>query len=218
MSGPFLDSPRDLERRIDRLVEHFRHAEWMFYAQKPKGIPSPSDLLWLLLTDAMDTVRRLPFTELRQVSAVRTYMPGARVTPADFRAMRNARLQAGMPEYDLQEPRQAVNQSAADRMVDVLDLLRFVSGKNADRMRRVCLARAAGMSLEQCGRIWAKGRTDFDRRAMHDIRSRVIGQILDGIAKHFGLVKTSRGFRRLTVREIEQRKKRRQQEERETAQ
>jgi hypothetical protein len=90
-------------------------------------------------------------------------------------------------------------------MVDVLDLVRLVEDRERDRLRRVVLARASGLSIQQCGRIWDKHRIGFDRRAMNDLQQRFIGQILVGLDKHFGLVRTSRGFRRLTVREIERR-------------
>jgi hypothetical protein len=101
--------------------------------------------------------------------------------------------------------RTTVSAADVDRMVDVLDLVRLVEDRERDRLRRVVLARASGLSIQQCGRIWDKHRIGFDRRAMNDLQQRFIGQILVGLDKHFGLVRTSRGFRRLTVREIERR-------------
>ena len=231
MTAPFLDSPAELEKRIDRLVEHFRHAEYLFYASKPRGIPNPRDLLWLLLKDAMHTARNMPDAERAKLSRVGTSMPEVRAAIYDVASLHEleqqdyeaqvSRLRDGMRQYDHIQVRETPSETAIDRMTDVLDLLRFVKagrgGKTVSRLRRCVLARASGLTIEQCGRIWDKHRTDFDRRAMHDLKSLTLGQILVGIEKHFGLVKTSRGFRRLTVREIERRKKARKRQEQEAA-
>lgn len=212
MTTLFMDSPAEREKRIDRIVEHIRHAEWLHSTKKHSRAPTPATLLWLLLEDAMTTVRNTPFDELRQVSQVRSLMPQARVSDNEAWALQVARLSSGMRQWEDKQVRRAVNASDVDRMVDVLDLLRFVQGRDRDRLCRATLARAAGLSIDQCGRVWDRFRTDFDRRAMHDIKQRVVGQVLDGMDRHFGLVRTSRGFRRLTVREIEKRKKRRERE------
>lgn len=217
MSSLFLDKPGELEKRIDRLVEHFRHAEYLFYLKSPKGLPTPHDLLWLLIADAVHTARLLPDVERRMVSRVGSAMPSARETEQEAFVRERSRLMDGMPQYDATEVRVVVHEDASDRMVDVLDLLRFVvgghNGKDVLRMKRTVVARAAGLSIEQCGRIYDKHRLGFDRRAMWDIKQRIIGQVLKGIEREFGLVRTSRSFRRLTVREIEKRRKDRKREE-----
>lgn len=207
----FRDSPEEMEKRIDRLVAHFRHAEFLFYQSKPRGVPNARDLLWLLIAEAVQTARALPDRERAMVGRVGSVLPSVRDTPGDARFRENARLDAGMSQYDRPNVRETVHEAAADRMVDILDLLRFVvggrGGKDAKRMKRCVLARAGGLTIEQCGRIWDRDRIDFDRRSMHDIKSRVVGQILKGIETEFGLVRTTRGFRRLTIREIEARAK-----------
>ncbi|RVC47616.1 hypothetical protein EN781_00325 [Mesorhizobium sp. M4A.F.Ca.ET.090.04.2.1] len=217
MTKLFLDTPKELEKRIDRLVEHLRHAEFLFFNVSKHGLPSPRDLLWLLLSDAMETASNVPRDDLRMVSHVGTVMPGTRDTADLAYAREVARLQAGMPQYDRTSVKSVPSEQAIERMVDVFDLMRFViagrAGKDVLRMKRTVMARAAGLSLEQCGRIWDRHRIDFDRRAMHDLKQLVLGQILKGIEKQFGLVRTSRSFRRLTVREIEERKKARKREE-----
>lgn len=219
MTSLFLDKPAELEKRIDRLVDHFRHAENLFFTKNPHGLPSPRDLLWLLIEDAVHTARSMPFQELRLVQRVASALPATRDTIEAATFRENARLEAGMNQYDTTVVRVAVNESSIDRMVDILDLFRFVvggrAGKDAIRMKRVVQARAAGLSIEQCGRVWDRHRIDFDRRSMHDIKSKVLGQILQGIERTFGLVRTSRSFRRLTMREIEARKKARRRRERE---
>lgn len=215
MTSLFRDKPRDLEKRIDRLVEHFRHAENLFFSRNRRGLPTPRDLLWLLISDAVHTARLMPDEERRAVSRVGSVMPSTRVTVDQAYQVELSRLLDGMPQYDATEVRVVVNQAAADRMVDILDLLRFVvgghNGKDVLRMKRTVIARAAGLSMEQCGRVYDKHRLGFDRRAMHDIKSRVLGQVLVGIEREFGLIRTSRSFRRLTVREIEKRRAREKQ-------
>lgn len=207
----FLDKPAEAEKRIERLIGHFRHAEYVFYASRPTGIPTPRELVWLLLQDAMHTARNLRDEERAMVSRVATVMPATRDTIDEAYQRELSRLLDGMAQYDATEVRQTPNETAVDRMVDILDLLRFVvsgrKGRDVLRLKRCVLARAAGLSLEQCGRIFDRHRIDFDRRAMHELKSRVVGQILAGIERDFGLVRTSRSFRRLTVREIERRKK-----------
>lgn len=211
MAGLFLDKPADMEKRIERLIGHFRHAESVFYATKPRGIPTPRDLLWLLLQDAMHTARYVQDRERAMVSRVGTVMPSTRDTIDEAYQRELSRLLDGMAQYDATEVRHTPNETAVDRMVDVLDLLRFVvagrRGREVQRLKRSVLARAAGLSIEQCGRIFDRHRIDFDRRAMHDLKDRVVGQVLAGIEAEFGLVRTSRSFRRLTLREIERRKK-----------
>ncbi|MES0071877.1 hypothetical protein [Mesorhizobium sp. M0058] len=217
MGSLFLDTPANLEKRVDRLVEHFRHAEYLFYLKTPKGLPTPRDLLWLLVSDSVHTARQMPDLERRMVSRVGSAMPSARETEGERHQRELSRLLDGMPQYDATEVRVVVHEDASDRMVDILDLLRFVigghNGKDVLRMKRTAVARAAGLSIEQCGRIYDKHRLGFDRRAMHDIKGRVLGQILAGIEREFGLVRTSRSFRRLTVREIEKRNKERKRAE-----
>jgi hypothetical protein len=217
VSKLFLDKPDELEKRIGRLLEHFRHAEFLFFNVAKRGLPSPRDLLWLLLCEAMETARNVPRDDLRLISRVGSVGMGARDTADLAYAREVSRLQSGMPQYDQTTVRSVPSEQAIDRMVDVFDLMRFVvagrRGKDVLRTKRVVMARAAGLSLEQCGRIWDKHRLGFDRRSMHDVKMLVLGQILKGIEQHFGLVKTSRSFRRLTVREIEQAKRFRKREE-----
>lgn len=217
MNGLFLDSPSELEKRVGRLVEHFRHAEFIFFQSNPKGLPTPSGLLWILLQDAMHTARNTPDLERRMVSRVGSAMPSTRVTDNAAYQTELSRLLDGIPQFDAKEVRSTVNEAAVDRMVDVLDLLRLIvggrRGKDVARMKRVVLARAAGLTIEQCGRIWDRSRIDFDRRSFHDIKSRVLGQLLAGIETHFWLKRTSRGFRRLTMREIERQTKARKRQE-----
>lgn len=217
----FRDSPQEMERRVDRLVAHFRHAEFLFYESKPRGVPNARDLLWLLLQEAVHTARNMPDAERAMVSRIGSTMPSARAASHDAVGIgaleredyevQVSRLRDGMRQHDHIKVKETPTETATDRMVDILDLLRFVKagrrGKDAQRMKRCVLARAAGLTIEQCGRIWDRDRIDFDRRAMWDIRSRVLGQILKGIETEFGLVRTTRGFRRLTVREIEARAK-----------
>ena len=223
MSSLFRDSPSDLEKRIDRLVEHFRHAESVFFAQAKSGLPTPRDLLWILICDAVKTARLLPDRERAVVSRVPSALPQSRITPDQAYAVELSRLQdnddlarRGMPPKHEPLAREAVNQTDVDRMVDVMDLLRFVvgghNGRDVQRMKRTVLARAGGLTLEQCGRVYDKHRLGFDRRAMHDLKSRVVGQMLAGIEREFGLVRTSRSFRRLTIREIEKRSQRKKRD------
>lgn len=226
MSSLFRDSPADFQRRIDRLVEHFRHAEsvWFVRNDGKKGLPTPRDLLWILICDAVNTSRIIPDKERRMVSKMPSALPQSRVTPDQAYSVELSRLldndelaRRGLPARHEPKVRETVHESDIDRMVDVMDLFRFVvggrNGKDVLRMKRTVIARAYGLTLEQCGRVYDKHRLDFDRRAMHDLKSRVVGQMLAGIEKEFGLVRTSRSFRRLTVREIERRKKMRQREE-----
>lgn len=206
----FFDTPSQLEKRIERMVEHFRHAEWIFENQKllhrkDSRRKATSDLLWLLVQDAMHTVRNMPDNDRRRLAKLPTIMPGTRISFQEAYEIELSRLQAGMSQYDYKEQRSTINQSDVARMVDVLDLMRLVQHRNARLMVRVTLARAAGLSIEQCGRIWDRHRIDFDRRAFHDIKSRTLGQILLGLEVELGLAKSARGLRRLTQREIEHR-------------
>lgn len=206
-----------MEKRIQRLLQHFRHAEYLFFNANRTGLPTPRDLLWLLLTDAMETASNVPRDDLRMVKHVGTVMPATRDTIQEDHARRVARLQSGIPEYDNTSVRSVPSEEAIDRMVDVFDLLRFVvagrAGKDVLRIKRTVMGRAAGLSLEQCGRIFDKHRTDFDRRSMHDIKQLVLGQVLKGIETEFGLVRTSRSFRRLTLKEIDHARRARKREE-----
>lgn len=211
MSRLFLDSPKELEKRIDRMVDHFRTAEYLFYQTKSKGIPNPRELIWLLFQDAMRTARNTPFTEIYKLRSMRSALPDTRVSEADAFATKVARLSSGMSQYDDSVVRSKVNETDLDRMVDVLDLLRFAAGEGALRRRRVVLARAAGLTNEQCARIWDRFRVYEGPRQMayvvYDAKQRVIGDILQGMDRHFALARTSRGFRRLSIREIERRKR-----------
>lgn len=218
MTRLFLDSPKDLEKRIDRFIEHMRHAEAIFFASNKRGLPTPRDLLWLLFADAVDTARKMPDVERRMVSRVGSAMPSARETENEAFARERSRLMDGIPQYDATEVRIIVHESAADRMVDVMDLLRFVragrKGTDALRHKRTFLAHAGGYGVEFCTRVWDKNRVDLmSRQSLHDVKQKVLGQILAGIEQDFGLVRTSRGFRRLTIREIERRRKDRKREE-----
>ncbi|WP_027163399.1 hypothetical protein [Mesorhizobium sp. WSM1293] len=218
MGRLFLDTPADKEKRIDRFIEHMRHAEGVFFASNKRGLPTPRDLLWLLFADAVDTQRQMQNVERRMVSRVGSAMPSSRETEGEAFIRERSRLEDGMAQYDTSEVRIVVHQSAADRMVDIMDLLRFVragrQGQDALRYKRTFLAHAGGNGAEFCTRVWDKHRVDImSRQSLHDIKSRVLGQILAGIEQEFGLVRTSRGFRRLTVREIERRRKERKREE-----
>ena len=218
MKRLFLDTPAEMEKRIDRFVEHMRHAEGIFFASNKRGLPAPRDLLWILFADAVDTARNMPDVERRMVSRVGSAMPSSRETEHHAYVRELSRMAAGMPQYDTTEVRTVVHESAADRMVDIMDLLRFVragrQGQDAQRYKRTFLAHASGHGVEFCTRVWDRHRVDImSRQALHDVKSRVLGQILAGIEKEFGLVRTSRSFRRLNIREIEHRRKDRKRED-----
>ncbi len=218
MKRLFLDTPAELEKRIDRFIEHMRHAEDIFFTKNKRGLPTPRDLIWLLFADAVDTARNMPDVERRMVAKVGSAMPSSRETEHQAYVRELSRMADGMPQYDTTEVRIVVHQSAADRMVDIMDLLRFVragrQGQDAQRYKRTFLAHAGGHGVEFCTRVWDRHRVDImPRQSLHDVKSRVLGQILAGIEKEFGLVRTSRGFRRKTVREIDQLRRERKREE-----
>lgn len=231
-AAKFAEPVRERTKRIDRLMQHFRFAEaaWFIANEGKKGLPTPMGLLWLLVQDAVHTSQNLPDRERQALSRVGSVMPEMRAASHDLASVHElnrrdyeaqvARLQAGMRQQEHIKVRETPSGEAVDRMTDVLDLFRFVvagrKGKDASRLKAVVRARAAGLSLEQCGRIWDAQRKDFDRKAMSDTKQRVLGQILSGIEREFGLIRTSRSFRRLTVREIEARAKARKRLEAET--
>lgn len=207
MSPLFLDTPSELSKRIDRLIRHLRQADEAHHMRRPGRTPSMIEGLWVLLQDAMETARRTPDVERRRLGSMKSSWPGARIDELEAFVARLSRLQQGLPEFEATEVRATVSEAAVDRMVDVLDLLRFVrQDRDAARPLRVVLARAAGLSLEQCGRVWDRSRAQpLDRRAFHDIKTRILGRIAKGMAEEFGLVRTGRGYERLTLREIEAR-------------
>lgn len=215
----FLDKPSDRSKRIDRFVEHMRHAEGIFFTRKATGLPTPRDLLWILFQDAMHTHGQIRDQELAMVSRMGGCLPTSRVTIDEAYQLELSRLTDGIPQYDKTAVRIVVHQSDADRMTDILDLLRFVAagraGKDVARLTRTFLAHAMGYGPEFCTRIWDRYRVGaMSRQSLHrDVKERVIGQILAGIEREFDLVRTTRGFRRLTVREIEWRNKMRKREE-----
>jgi hypothetical protein len=216
----FLDTPLELSKRIDRLIEHLRRAEEMHPGRRPGRTPSMIDSLWVLLQDAMETARRTPDVERRRLGSMKGSWPTARVDAIEDFVARLSRLQQGLPEFEATEVRVAVSEAAVDRMVDVLDLLRFVrQDRDATRPLRVVLARAAGLSLEQCGRVWDRSRAQpLDRRAFHDMKTRILGRIAKGMADEFGLLRAGGDFQRLSFREIEERDNCRQQVEKARAQ
>lgn len=218
MKRLFLDTPVDLEKRIDRFIEHMRHAEDIFFAKNPHGLPTARDLLWVLFADAVDTARNMPDVERRMVARVGSAMPSSRETEHQAYVRELSRMADGMPQYDTTEVRIVVHESAVDRMVDIMDLLRFVragrAGQEVQRYKRTFLAHAGGHGVEFCTRVWDPYRTEvMSRQSLNDVKNRVLGQILAGIEQEFGLVRTSRSFRRLSVREIDQRRRDRKKEE-----
>lgn len=195
MSALFLDSPQELSKRIDRLLQHLKFAAELHRLQRPGRTAVLPDLIWLLFVDAMETSHSIRNAEQSRLSSLHSRFPRSRVDELETFVQRLSRLQEGLPEFEATQTRVAASEAAIERMVDVLDLMRFVragrAGADPVRLKRVVLARASGLSLEQCARIWDRNRlSEFDRRSFHDIKTRVIGQIIKGMADEFGLVRT----------------------------
>ena len=186
MSGFQHDSERDRKVRIERLIVHLRHGQYLFLSTTRKRAPSPHDVYWVLFCDAMKTARNMPDTELDKVRRVRSSMPDVRFSPQDAYEIELDRLRCGMSQYDPVRVKQPVSETDVERMVDILDLLRFVGGKgNIVVIKKTFLARAAGLTLEQCARIWNRHQTDFDRRKLSYLKRRVIGQVIKGVKDEF---------------------------------
>lgn len=204
----FLDTPAQFDKRIERMVSHLRHAEFIHQEGTKDRVQTPAKLIWLLFQDAMQTNACITDKELNQVRRVACSLPSGRRSEFEAHVTMAQRFKEGMPIFDRSRIRRQPRAADIDRMVDVLDLLRFVTGADAKRQKVVFLARASGLSLEQCGRIYDRHRAEFSRQTMYSIRQAVVGQVMVGLDRHFGLVRTGRFFRRLTIREIEQRSKR----------
>lgn len=197
----FLDSPAQLQKRIARIEGHFRHARMIYDATHPYGgLPMASDLVVILLRDAMYCHRMIPDAERQRLSRIKTWMPANRFSDLDAYELELSRLLTGMSAFDPTKVRVSVSADDVDRMVDVLDLLRFVRGVEANRDCRLVLASSAGLTLEQCARVWDRfrvwGSMREVRRLIREAEQRIAGQILSGMARDFGLVAVGPTLRR----------------------
>ncbi|MGB3833738.1 MAG: hypothetical protein WA975_17955 [Mesorhizobium sp.] len=221
MSSLFLDNPKELERRVERLVDHFKHADHLLRENSKVRSRSrtPIRLLWVLFEEAGRTARSMPDRELQMVRGAGSSMPKWRLTEAEAYAIELGRRldpRFSTP-YDRSKTIRLSDGEAVNRMVDVYDLLRFVRKEGWQRRRAVLMARTSGLTVEQCSRIWNRHLAYEGPRhrslVVNDAIQRALSEILLGIQEHFYLRHTGRGFERLSEREIEKRKRRREYQE-----
>ena len=110
----FLDSPAELDKRIDRLLDHLRFARTRFDHTNVRGLPTPAQLVLILIKDAMYTHRMLPDLEHGRLSKIRTLMPQTRFSDRDVYDLELSRLLSGMSAFDPTRVRVSVSADDAD--------------------------------------------------------------------------------------------------------
>jgi hypothetical protein len=146
-------------------------------------------LIWLLLSDSLDVLDRVPDQERRWLSS------GTRsggwnavgLTKAELIEIERIRIMSAMMPFDgttkVQPQRDDV-----ERAVDVVGWLRFTSKGDDHRLQKAAVLLAKGaqdMAIKVAGK---RGRSS---QAAYEIRTQVIGRILRGLRDLAGIVPAS---------------------------
>jgi hypothetical protein len=146
-------------------------------------------LIWLLLSDSLDVLDRVPDQERRWLSS------GTRsggwnavgLTKAELIEIERIRIMSAMMPFDgttkVQPQRDDV-----ERAVDVVGWLRFTSKGDDHRLQKAAVLLAKGaqdMAIKVAGK---RGRSS---QAAYEIRTQVVGRILRGLRDFAGIVPAS---------------------------
>lgn len=182
MTELFKEGLEEAHKRIDRLVEHFRHADYLVrqkllvQAVERRGgarrlnaeeqrladlAREKKELLMTLFAEAVLVERSLPDGERSLLRGGNNFWRRVVLTDADAWFAQNARKSdlrfrgthlAFSSEYDEPVKPRARSADAVQRCWDVLDLLRFIQSEGAVQLKSLVWNRASGMPVDECAR------------------------------------------------------------------
>lgn len=143
-------------------------------------------LIWLLLSDSLDVLDRIPDQERRWLSS------GTRsggwnavgLTKNELIELERLRIMSGMMPFD-GTTKVMPQRDDVERAVDVVGWLRFVSKGDDHSLQKAAVLLAKGaqdMAIKVAGR---RGRSS---QAAYEIRTQVVGRILRGLRDFAGIV------------------------------
>lgn len=149
-------------------------------------------LVWLLLSDSLDVLDRIPDQERRWLSSGTRSGGWSAVglTKNELIEIERLRIMSGMMPFD-GTTKVMPQRDDVERAVDVVGWLRFVSKGDDHSLQKAAVLLAKGaqdMAIKVAGR---RGRSS---QAAYEIRTQVVGRILRGLRDFAGIVPDSHGL------------------------
>lgn len=151
------------------------------------GKATHRNVIWMLVTDALDMLDRVPDQEMSWLSS------GTRsggwnavgLTRADLIEIERLRVLSAMQPFD-GEARYAPQKDDVERAVGVLEWLRWCSKGDDHRLQKAVVALSRGAE-EAAARIYRNGSARV-RQSSYEIRTKSVGMILRGLREQAGIV------------------------------
>lgn len=171
-----------------RILSWLRHGADLAREQKADKAKH-NDVIWRLIEEAIETIDKLPDQDKRWLtSGFRSGGWGmVGMTASDLRELERIRFLSAMKPYDGPAGFQK-DRLAETRAMDVLSWFRYFSEKRFLDMQKATVALARGGDCEAFHRVWAPKRR-ISPQAVSQFRQQVVGLILTGLAREFGIVK-----------------------------
>ncbi len=160
---------------------------WLFHggelARALKGDRATHrDVIWCLLTEAIETIERTPDQERRWLTSGRRSggwnMIG--MTRADLQEIERIRLLSAMKPYD-GATKTAPQRNDIERSLGVLEWMRFCNeARLPERLTKAAIALARGGDLAVVHKLYCPTRKP-NRQNIAEIRARTAGYILKGL-------------------------------------
>lgn len=148
-----------------------------------------SDVIWLLLQEAVETIDKTPDNEKRWLTSGNRSggwnMIG--MTRRDLIEIEQMRLLSAMKPYD-GATKYAPQRNDVERALGVLDWMRFCNAARLpDRLTKAAVALARGGDQELVHKLYCPTRKS-NRQNINEIRTRTIGYIMTGLKTVHGIV------------------------------
>jgi hypothetical protein len=172
----------------DRCLRWLRHGRVL--STEIYGVKAgPFQDVWTLLVEAVEMIDRTPDRERGWLtSGNRAQVFGFAVTKEDIKILNTLLEAIGETTFSQQGTRVDLVNDDHERMLDVLEWLRYCDrARQPNQFRKVIMAMARGGDNDVVRKLLKKSG-NLDRRTIHMMRVRAVNFIIDGLNKDFGIV------------------------------
>lgn len=151
-------------------------------------------VLWMLISEALDLLDRVPDQEKRWLSSGTRSGGWSQIgmTREDLLEIERLRVMSSMMPFD-GTTKYTPQRNEVDRSVGILEWLRWCSTGDDHRLQKAVVLLAKGAEDAAIKAFSLSGRTRI-RQAAYEIRTQAIGRILKGLREDAGIIPSPNGL------------------------
>jgi len=166
----------DDRQKVLRWLDHGSELAGRRYGERA----DPRKVIWLLLSDSLDLLDRVPDQEKSWLSSGSRSggWGGTGLTRAEMEEIERLRVMSGVTLPNT-APRYHPQRNDLERSLGVIEWLRWCSVGDDHTLQKAAILLAKGAE-DAAVRVWPKSRGRV-RQAVYEIRTQVVGRILSGL-------------------------------------